>query len=85
MNSLKDSVEPWFNTYHPYEARDMPDEERYWIERLNRIGIAYFRPLVMTVLKKERVDAAKRIRIFRRMERFIFITLRIAYMRSKLH
>lgn len=82
VNNLKDSVEPWFNTFHPYQALNMPDEERHWIERLNRIGIAYFRPLVMTVLKKEQEDAEKRTRIFQRIERFVFLALRMAYMRS---
>ncbi len=81
VSSLKDSVEPWFNTFYPYKARNMPDEERHWVQRLNRIGMAYFRPLVMTILRKER-DEAKRIKIFQRIERFIFIAFRMSAMKS---
>ncbi len=81
VNSLKESVVHWFNTFNPYLAEGMSDEERHWIERLNRVGMTYFRPLVMTILKNER-DEAKRIGMFRQIERFIFIVFRMTSIRS---
>ncbi len=62
-------------------AEGMSDEERHWIERLNRVGMTYFRPLVVAILKNER-DESKRIKIFRQIERFIFIAFRMISMRS---
>lgn len=81
VNSLKESVVHWFNSFYPYMADGMDDEERHWIERLNRIGMTYFRPLVMAVLKNER-DKSKRIEVFRQIERFIFIAIQITWRTS---
>lgn len=81
VNSLKDSVVHWFSSFYPYMDERMSDEERQWIDRLNRIGMTYFRPLLMAILKNER-DEAKRIRTFQRIERFIFIVFRMTSMRS---
>jgi len=81
VNSLKESVPHWFNSFYPYMADGIDDEERHWIERLNRIGMTYFRPLVMAILKNER-DKSKRIEIFRQIERFIFIAIQMTWRTS---
>lgn len=81
VNSLKDSVVYWFNSFYPYMADDMSDEERQWVDRLNRVGMAYFRPLVMAIFKNER-DESERIEIIRRIERFVFIVFRTGSARS---
>ncbi|MCK9364443.1 MAG: DUF262 domain-containing HNH endonuclease family protein [Syntrophales bacterium] len=75
-NSLKDSAVHWFNSFYPDLATGMSVDERQWIDRLNRIGIGYFRPLVMSVLKKEKNETA-RICIFKKIERFIFVIFRM--------
>jgi hypothetical protein len=76
VNSLKESSVYWFNSFYPDLADGMGPDERQWIESLNRIGMGYFRPLVMAMLKNEKsVDA--RIHIFQQIERFIFIAFRL--------
>lgn len=75
VDSLKESVGHWFDLHYPYMADSSSDEERRWVERLNRVGIAYFRSLVMAILKNVR-DEAERIEVFRRIERFIFLAFR---------
>jgi hypothetical protein len=76
VHSLKESSVHWFNSFYPDYADGMGSNERQWIERLNRINIGYFRPLVMAILKNEKsVDA--RIQIFQQIERFIFIAFRL--------
>ena len=76
--SMKETVVHWFNTFHP----DMADEERHWIERLNRIGMPpHFRMLVTAILKNER-DMSNRIEMFQQIERFIFIALRMTWRTS---
>src|SRR5207245_4406369 len=79
--SLKESAVHWFNSFYSHLAEGMSNEERRWIDRLNRIGMGYFRPLVMAILKNEG-DEAKRIHIFKRIERFIFIAFRMAGART---
>lgn len=76
VNSLKGSAIHWFNSFYPDLAIGMSIDERRWIDRLNRLGMGYFRPLVMAILKNEQNEAA-RICIFRQIERFIFITFRL--------
>jgi uncharacterized protein with ParB-like and HNH nuclease domain len=79
--SLKESAVHWFRSFFPELDSTMSDEERKWIDRLNRIGIAYFRPLVMAILKN--VDSSQeRIHIFKRIERFIFIVFRLNAVRA---
>lgn len=76
VTSLKESAVYWFSTFHPHLAAGMSVEEQAWLDRLNRLGMAYFRPLVMAVLKTESVEA-QRIKLFKRIERFIFIAFRL--------
>lgn len=76
VNSLKESAVHWFNSFYPYQADNMSVNEQQWIDCLNRIGIGYFRPLIMAVLKNERSEAS-RIEIFMNIERFIFIAFRM--------
>lgn len=81
VHSLKECASHWFDTHFPDLAENLSDEERRWIESLNRIRIAYFRPLVMSVLKNE-PDETTRIQFFRKVERFIFIAFRMNAIRS---
>ncbi len=81
VNSLKESAVHWFNSYYPYLATGLSDDEKNAIDRLNRIGMVYFRPLLMSVFKTEK-DAQKRIDILNHIERFIFISFRLGQARS---
>lgn len=81
VHSLRDSAVHWFNSFYPELADGMSSEERLWISNLNRVGMGYFRPLVMAILKNERAEAG-RIRAFRRIERFVFIAFRLTSARA---
>lgn len=82
VNHLKESAVFWFNSFNPFRSEEMKDEEKEWIDRLNRLGMYYFRPLVMAVLKKPEKEAGDRIRIFKSIERFIFIAFKMMANRS---
>lgn len=75
-HSLKESSVHWFNLHNPNLATDMSDDERQCIDQLTRIGMGYFKPLIMAILKNERNEIA-RIRTFKKIERFIFIIFRM--------
>jgi hypothetical protein len=79
--SLKQSAVHWFNSFYPHLADGMTDDERAWLDRLNRVGIAYFRPLVMALLKNE-PSPTNRVRTFQRIERFIFLAFRMGGARA---
>ena len=80
IDSLAKSVGHWFDSYYPDDS-DLSDEEKDALNRLNRIGMVYFRPLVMSVLKNGK-SPEKRIKLFNQIERFIFIVFRLSQSRS---
>lgn len=81
VKSLKASSVHWFHTFYPDRSNDLTQKEAEWLQRLNRLGMAYFRPLLMAVLKKFD-DPDQRIGIFREIERFIFVVFRLTQNRS---
>lgn len=82
VNSLKTSAVHWFNTHYPFMAseKQLIDEEKNWIDKLNRIGMGYFRPLLMSLLKNER-NSLERLKVMMKIERFIFISFNLNQMR----
>ena len=81
VRSLKASSVHWFHTFNPEISDDLTREEIEWIQRLNRLGMAYFRPLLMAILKKYD-DPSQRIDIFKEIERFVFVVFRLTQARS---
>lgn len=81
VNSLKESAVHWFNSHYPHLATELADEEKNALDRLNRIGMGYFRPLVMSVFKNEK-DTSKRTDFLDHVERFTFIVFRLSQARS---
>lgn len=81
VNSLKTSAVHWFNSFYPDLCSEMSSKEKDWVNRLNRVGMGYFRPLVMAILKNEKNEAT-RIRIFKKIERFIFIAFKMTTTKS---
>jgi len=78
VNSLKAAAVHWYNTHNPINNPDLTKNESLWIDRLNRIGIIYFRPLITSSFLSEAIDSKKRIRLFKAIERFIFIGFRMS-------
>lgn len=79
--SLRESAVHWFNSFYPHLADSLSPAERQWLERLNRVGMVYFRPLVMAILKRVPSES-ERIRAFKAIERFIFIVFRLTLARA---
>ena len=83
VNSLKETAEYWYYTFYPEQCSDITEEEQVWIEKLNRIGIAYFRPIVaVSLIPKFGYSKDERIAFYKAVERFIFITFRMAMYQS---
>ena len=80
VKSLKASSVHWFCTFYPSMSDDLTSKEIEWIQRLNRLGMAYFRPMLMVILKKFD-DPAQRISIFKEIERFVFVVFQLTQTR----
>ena len=81
VKSLKTSSGHWFCTFYPKMSDDLTRKEIEWIQRLNRLNMAYFRPLLMAILKKFD-DPGQRIGTFKEIERFVFVVFRLTQARS---
>ncbi len=79
VNSLKDMAKYWYDTFFPLQSENLTDEEKVWVDRLNRIGIGHFRPLIMAVISRRDLKPEKRVELFTAVERFIFICFRLGY------
>lgn len=77
VTSLKSSAVHWYNSFYPVNNNDLSKEEQLWLDRLNRIGISYFRPLVVSSFLRTDIDEQDRIRLFKEIERFIFLSFRV--------
>ena len=83
VNSLKETAEYWYYTFYPEQCSDITEEEQVWIEKLNRIGIGYFRPIVaVSLIPKLGYSKDERIAFYKAVERFIFIAFRMAMYQS---
>jgi len=77
VNSLKSVAVHWYNTHNPLNNKDLTEDEQLWIDRLNRIGIIYFRPLITVSFITPNITSKDRVKLFKAIERFIFITFRM--------
>ena len=74
--SLKDAAKFWYITHFPY-TDEITDPERIWLDKLNRISIGYFRPLVLSSFTNKKVTPQQRVSLFKAIERFIFLAFRM--------
>lgn len=79
--SLNDAVKKWYSTWFPKQDTFLTENEKLWLDRLNRIGISYFRPLVTAALMID-AKAEQRAALFKAIERFIFVVFRSQTTRS---
>jgi len=82
VNSLKSLAEYWYYSFFPFDST-FPDDEKTWIDKLNRIGIGYFRPLVVAAMSTNKnTSLDERIMLYKAIERFIFVNFRIGGFQS---
>ena len=83
VNSLKECSESWYYSFFPNESAELTVNEKLWIDRLNRIGIGYFRPLVSVVINSTTKGSEdEKVEVLKAIERFIFVNFRMAQYQS---
>lgn len=71
VSSLQDSVQLWYKIFNPFES-DFNLDVQIWLDKLTRIGLGQFLPLVLTFIQRE-VSDAKRVQFLRALERHAFL------------
>ena len=83
VNSLNEAAEYWYYTFYPEKCSSITDEEQVWLDKLNRIGIGYFRPIIaVSLIPRLGYSKEERVAFFKAAERFIFINFRMAMYQS---
>ncbi len=83
VNSLNEAAEFWYYTFYPEKCTSISDEEQIWLDKLNRIGLGYFRPIIaVSLIPRLGYSKEERLSFFKAVERFIFINFRMAMYQS---
>ena len=77
VTSLNDAAKYWYDSKYPTNSKLMTDEEAKWLEKINRIGVAYFRPIILASFMNKKIDSDQRVKLFKAIERFIFVAFRL--------
>ena len=81
IDSLERSAPHWCDLHYPSLAVKSTDSVVKALESLNRVGIGYFRPLIMSILINVHCDTRK-IELIHGIERLIFIVFRLCHHRG---
>ncbi|GAB3783799.1 DUF262 domain-containing protein [Spirosoma horti] len=64
VENLQQAIPIWYNLFNPLETDFFSDEEKYWLEKLNRYGLSRYLPiLLMLYLQKPTKEEAVEILI----------------------
>ncbi len=71
VSSLQDAVELWYKIWNPFDS-DLSNEVKLWLDKLNRLGMNLFLPLVLAFFQSV-TDEKKRVLFLQTIERHQFI------------
>lgn len=73
--SLKNLVGYWYQIHFPIEIKN--EKIRMYLERLNILGFANFKPLTTVILSKYNISEDKKVEALKGIERFVFLHYRL--------
>lgn len=74
VNSIMKMAPIWFKVNYPESIEN--SEEKKWLDKLTRIGFMYFKPIVVVSYLNDKINHEDRIKLFKKIERHIFITFK---------
>jgi len=77
IDSMKNLIPYWYNMAFPSQS-SFSNEIKVWLDRINRLGFVYFKPLTTVVLSKKDISDEDKIEYLKAVERFIFMHFRLA-------
>jgi len=82
VNSLRASAKIWYATFFPNGVTELSNAEQLEMDKINRVKVSYFRPLIMAAIIKTQKDCTERLLLLEKIERFIFISFRLCRAQS---
>ena len=82
VDSLKVASKVWYSTYFPQDSADLNADQQVWMDKVNRVKIGYFRPLIMAAIVKTEKEDPHREALLRSIERFLFVVFRVGRAQS---
>ena len=76
IDSLANAVKSWFYLFNPAFS-DYQEETKEWFQKLNRLGMSAFPPLIMAAMIKCRKEEDKILELLQVTENFIFLVFRL--------
>ena len=77
IDSMKNLIPYWYDMAFPSQS-SFSNEIKVWLDRINRLGFVYFKPLTTVVLSKKDISDDDKIEYLKAVERFIFMHFRLA-------
>jgi hypothetical protein len=71
VSSLQDAVESWYKIFNPFDS-DFSSDAQMWLDKLNRIGMDSYLPLILVYLQKVTGDS-KVVGFLQAVERHRFV------------
>lgn len=78
IESLNTLVTYWYNLHYPDMNNNNNEKLNDWLLKLNRLDFNFFRPLTLVVLSRSDISYEKKIKVFEKIERYIFLNFRLA-------
>lgn len=82
---LQTASSAWFLSFNPFwsDSNVLTEEEKVWMERINRLGINYFRPLITAaIMQKKKNTSLNLVELLKNIERWLFISFHLSSQRS---
>lgn len=77
IDSMKNLIPYWYDMTFPNQS-NLPKEIKLWLDRINRLGFVYFKPLTTVVLSKNDISDSDKVSYLKAVERFIFMHFRLS-------
>lgn len=77
IDSMKNLIPYWYDMAFPSQSA-FSNEIKVWLDRINRLGFVYFKPLTTVVLSKKDITDEDKVKYLKAVERFIFMHFRLA-------
>ncbi|MGK0269551.1 MAG: hypothetical protein ACI88H_000183 [Cocleimonas sp.] len=82
VDSLKSAAKYWYATFFPNSSAELTPQEQIIMDKINRVKIGYFRPLIMALFLKTEKGDPQRLHLLNAIERFIFVAFRLCRTQS---
>ena len=85
VDDLQKASSAWFLSFNPFwsDSNVLTEEEKVWMERINRLGVNYFRPLIAAaIMQKKKKTSVDLVELLKNIERWLFISFHLSGQRS---